>query len=201
MTAGHGVAHSEEATGAYRGQLHGVQLWVAQPDVTRHGPAAFEHHAELPHVQVGRSEATVLVGTFSGRTSPARADTPLVGVDAVLQAGTTDWPLDAHFEHALLILEGATEVDGQTVEAGYLAYLGQGRQSLALRTNRQARLLLLGGEPFAEPILMWWNFVGRSPDEMNAAYADWGAADSRFGTVASPLARIAAPRPQWMRTA
>jgi redox-sensitive bicupin YhaK (pirin superfamily) len=193
MTAGHGVAHSEEATGAYRGQLHGVQLWVAQPESTRLGPAAFEHHAELPRVQLGPSEATILVGTFSGRTSPARADTPLVGVDAVLQAGTTDWPLDAHFEHALLILEGATDVDGQTVEAGYLAYLGQGRQSLALRTNRQARLLLLGGEPFAEPILMWWNFVARSRAEVETATREWNAQEPRFGSVASPLARIPAP--------
>jgi redox-sensitive bicupin YhaK (pirin superfamily) len=73
MTAGHGVAHSEEATGAYRGQLHGVQLWVAQPEATRHSPAAFEHHAEPPRVQVGAAEATILVGTFEGMISPARA--------------------------------------------------------------------------------------------------------------------------------
>ena len=32
MTAGEGVTHSEEATGRYRGQLHGVQLWLAQPN-------------------------------------------------------------------------------------------------------------------------------------------------------------------------
>src|SRR5919202_2540915 len=107
MTAGQGVQHSEEATGRYRGQLHGVQLWVAQPEATRHGPAAFEHHADLPRVELGRSEATILVGTFLGRTSPARADTPLLGVDAVLQAGSVDWPLEAQFEHALLVLEGA----------------------------------------------------------------------------------------------
>ena len=193
MTAGHGVAHSEEATGAYRGQLHGVQLWVAQPESTRHGPAAFEHHAELPRVQVGRSEATILVGTFYGRTSPARVDTPLVGVDAVLQDGTTDWPLEVHFEHALVMLEGAIDVEGQPVEAGHLAYLGQGRRALALRTDRQARLLLLGGEPFPEPILMWWNFVARSRAEVEAATREWNAQEPRFGSVSSPLARIPAP--------
>jgi redox-sensitive bicupin YhaK (pirin superfamily) len=193
MTAGHGVAHSEEATGAYRGQLHGVQLWVAQPEATRHGPAAFEHHAELPRVHVGHSEATILVGTFGGRTSPARADTLLVGIDAVLQAGATDWPLEASFEHALLVLEGALDVEGQPVEAGQLAYLGQGRQTLALRTDRQARLLLLGGEPFVEPILMWWNFVARSRTEVETASREWNAGDPRFGSVASPLARIPAP--------
>jgi redox-sensitive bicupin YhaK (pirin superfamily) len=193
MTAGHGVAHSEEATGAYRGQLQGVQLWVAQPEATRHAPAAFEHHAQLPRVQLGRSEATILVGTFDGRTSPARADTPLVGVDAVLQAGATDWPLEARFEHALLLLEGAVALEGQVVGAGHLAYLGEGRSSLTLRTDGQARLLLLGGEPFAEPILMWWNFVARTRAEVELATRQWNAHDPRFGSVASPLARIPAP--------
>jgi redox-sensitive bicupin YhaK (pirin superfamily) len=193
MTAGHGVAHSEEATGAYAGQLHGVQLWVAQPESTRHGAAAFEHHAELPRIQIGQAEATILVGAFDGRTSPARADTPLVGVDAVLRAGTSQWPLEARFEHALLVLEGAIDVEGQAVEAGHLAYLGLGRQALTLRTSRSARLLLLGGEPFDEPILMWWNFVARSRAEVEAATRAWNAQEPRFGAVASPLERIPAP--------
>ena len=177
-----------------------MQLWVAQPDATRHGPPAFEHHPELPRVQLGRSEATILVGTFHGTTSPARADTPLVGVDAVLRAGATDWPLEPDFEHALLVLEGGLDVDGQAVEAGQLAYLGQGRRSLTLRTTRPARLLLLGGEPFGEPILMWWNFVARSRAEVEVATREWNAQEPRFGVVASPLARIPAPPvPQGLR--
>jgi len=100
MTAGNGVAHSEEATGRYRGQLHGVQLWVAQPEATRHGPAAFEHHAELPRVELGNAVATVLVGSFAGAASGARRDTALVGVDAALTPGTGAWPLEPTFEHA-----------------------------------------------------------------------------------------------------
>jgi redox-sensitive bicupin YhaK (pirin superfamily) len=193
MAAGHGEAHSEEATGAYRGQLHGVQLWVAQPEATRHGPAGFEHHATLPRIELGHAEATILVGSFAGRVSPARADTPLVGVDAVVQPGVTDWPLEAAFEHALLVLEGAIDIEGQPVRAAEFAYLGLGRQTLSLRTDRQARLLLLGGEPFDEPILMWWNFVARSRAEVEAATRTWNARDPRFGTVASPLPRIPAP--------
>jgi redox-sensitive bicupin YhaK (pirin superfamily) len=194
MTAGHGVAHSEEATGVYRGRLQGVQLWVAQPESTRHGSAAFEHHAELPRVKVGRSEATILVGRFAGQTSPARSDTPLVGVDAVVYDGPTVWPLEATFEHALLVVEGAVQLEGAIVEASQLAYVGLGRQSLTLRTDRHARALLLGGEPFVEPILMWWNFVGRTGAEIEAATREWNDHDSRFGSVASPLARIPAPR-------
>src|SRR5207237_8709611 len=81
-----------------------------------------------------------------------------------------------------------------SAEACQLAYLSQGRQALALRTDRHARLLLHGGEPFAEPILMWWNFVARSRADVEAATREWNAQEPRFGSVASPLARIPAPR-------
>ncbi|MBV9291573.1 MAG: pirin family protein, partial [Frankiales bacterium] len=111
MTAGAGVAHAEEQVG-YRGGMHGMQLWVAQPSSTRHGHPAFEHHAELPQTEVGGSRVTVLVGEFDGTASPARRDTELVGLDAVLDTGPVEWPVRADFEHALIVLEGRVEVDG-----------------------------------------------------------------------------------------
>jgi redox-sensitive bicupin YhaK (pirin superfamily) len=197
MTAGEGVTHSEEATGRYRGQLHGVQLWVAQPEATRHGAAAFEHHAELPQVELGNAVATVLVGGFAGAASPARHDSALVGVDAVFQRGTGAWPLRPSFEHALVVLDGELQVDGRVVRPGQLAYLGVGRDELVLSAADPARALLLGGEPFGEPILMWWNFVVRSRAELDAAYRQWTAAGPRFGRLRSPLARIPAPAPFW----
>ena len=104
MTAGHGVAHAEEGT-AYRGELHGVQLWVAQPDETRDGPAAFEHHAELPRVELaGGATATVLVGELDGAGSPARRDTDHAGFDLSLQPGRSVIPVRADFEHAVVVL-------------------------------------------------------------------------------------------------
>ena len=117
MTAGHGVAHSEEATGRYRGVLHGVQLWVAQPERTRHGAAAFEHHAELPRVELDNAVATVLVGGFAGAASPARRDSPLVGVDGALRPGSGAWPLEPAFEYALVVLDGRALVQGEPVRA------------------------------------------------------------------------------------
>jgi redox-sensitive bicupin YhaK (pirin superfamily) len=193
MTAGHGVAHSEEATGSYRGQLHGVQLWVAQPERTRHGPAAFEHHAELPRAELDNAVGTVLVGSFAGATSPARRDSELVGVDGALRPGRSVWPLAAEFEHALVVLDGQTLAQGQPVRPGQLAYLGRGRDQLVLETAGPARVLLLGGEPFEEPILMWWNFVARTPEEIATAAWQWRSADPRFGRVDSPLPRLGVP--------
>ena len=199
MTAGQGVTHSEEATGRYRGQLHGVQLWVAQPEPTRHSAAGFEHHGELPRAELDSAVATVLVGSFAGATSPARRDTALVGVDVALGPGTGAWPLEPSFEHALVVLDGQVLVDEQVIRPGELAYLGVGRDELVLSAGDPVRVLLLGGEPFGEPVLMWWNFVARSRDELDRAYQAWASDDPRFGRLRSPLPRIPAPPPFWPR--
>jgi redox-sensitive bicupin YhaK (pirin superfamily) len=197
MTAGHGVAHAEEATGRYAGPLHGVQLWVAQPSSTRNGDAAFEHHAELPRVELGPSTGTVLVGEVGGAASPARRDTNHLGVDLDLAPGTTTIGLDPSHEHALVVFDGDVAVDGRPITPGHLAYLGTGRDECALTTQAAARALLIGGEPFGEQVLMWWNFVARSRDEIGEARDDWMAGHERFGTVTSSLARIDVGEPPW----
>jgi quercetin 2,3-dioxygenase len=197
MTAGHGVSHSEEGTGRYRGDVHGVQLWVAQPSATRDKPPAFEHHAELPHVELDHGTATVLVGDFAGGASPARRDTRHTGVDLTIRRGASVLPLQRDDEHALVVLTGAIVVDGTVVEPGHLAYLGLGRDELGVAAEELTRVLLIGGEPFDEQVLMWWNFVARTREEIRAAQSEWTAASERFGRVASMLPRIEVGPPPW----
>ncbi len=196
MTAGAGVSHAEEPTGA-GGATHGIQLWVAQPEATRHGPAAFEHHGELPRLDLGSATATVLVGTLDGVVSPARHDTPLLGVDLALRAGPTVVPLRPEHEHALVVLAGTVTVGGVVVTPGNLAYLGSRRDEVAVEVTEPTRALLLGGEPFESPVLMWWNFVARTRPEVEEARRAWAAADARFGVTGSGLARIPAPPLPW----
>ncbi len=199
MTSGGGVTHSEEATGHYRGTLEGIQLWVALPERTRHGAGAFEHHADLPQADLVGADATVLMGEFADLSSPARHDTPLVGVD--LQAhGDTTVPLRPDWEYALVVLDGELGVDGTPLPPGKLGYLGEGRDELHLEVRGRTRALLLGGEPFPEPIVMWWNFVGRDRAEIDDAYASWDRQDDRFGRLDSPLPRIPAKAPWWQRS-
>src|SRR4051794_40057685 len=197
MTAGHGVSHAEETAGVYSGEVHGVQLWVAQPSTTRDGSPAFEHHAELPTTEIGSAVATVLIGDFADVRSPARRDTDHVGVDVLLPAGRAVLPLAPTFEHALVVTDGVATVDGTELVPGRLGYLGLGRDEVALDARQPCRALLIGGTPFPEPLLMWWNYVARTRAEIADAHRDWTAADERFGQGRSPLARIEPAAPPW----
>jgi redox-sensitive bicupin YhaK (pirin superfamily) len=199
MTAGRGVAHAEEATGRYRGDLHGMQLWVAQPERTRHDEPAFEHHAALPKVELDHGEVTVIVGDLGGVASPARRDTEHGGAELALRPGVSGLPLRPAWEHALIVLSGAVSIGADVVEPGHLAYLGLGRDEIACSAAEPTRAILLGGVPFDEPILMWWNFVARTRDEITGGFERWQAGDEWLGPVASPLERIGAPTPPWLR--
>jgi redox-sensitive bicupin YhaK (pirin superfamily) len=196
MTAGHGVSHAEEDP-ARAEEVHAVQLWVAQPADTRDGPAAFEHHAQLPRLELDHAEVTVLVGAVAGMTSPARRDTDHMGAELVLRGPGAVMPLRPDHEHALVVLEGKVAVDGVAVEPGVLAYLGLGRDECRFDAVAPARALLLGGVPFPEKLLMWWNFVGRNREEVSEARRQWTADDGRFGRVRSSLSRIEVGRPPW----
>lgn len=183
MTSGRAISHSEESPRPHARLLHGAQLWVALPDAHRDVDPHFQHHADLPAVTAPGLTATVILGTLDGTTSPGTTYTPLVGADLALTPGTdARLPLDPDFEYAVLAMSGEAEVDGVPVPAGSMLYLGCGRTELPLRTDSPAGLMLLGGEPFEEEIVMWWNFIGRSHEEIEAARKDW-MEGPRFGEV------------------
>jgi hypothetical protein len=195
MTAGRGIAHAEQSPVRHPRYLHGAQLWVALPDAARDIAPAFDHHAVLPGFRSDGVTATVLMGSLGDVTSPGAAHTPLLGVSLRLAAGAdVELPLEPDFEHALLGASGGADVEGAPLGHGQLLYLGTGRRTVRIRAGEPAELLLLGGEPFEEQLVMWWNFVGRSGEEI-AAYAEqWNAEDERFGTVVGYDGdRLAAP--------
>jgi redox-sensitive bicupin YhaK (pirin superfamily) len=197
MTAGNGVAHSEQTTDQYEGSMHGVQLWVAQPERTRFGDPAFEHHEELPQAALHSGTATVLVGEFAGAASTARADTPMVGVELALRNGTSTLQLRTDFEYAAVVMEGSMLVGDERISPGALAYFGEGRDELEVAAVEPARVLFIGGEPFPEKVLMWWNFVARSREEVDAARSAWEERDQRFGQSGWTLPRVSAPEVPW----
>ncbi|MGW9238656.1 pirin family protein [[Kitasatospora] papulosa] len=183
MTSGRAISHSEESPKPHARFLHGAQLWVALPGSDRHVEPRFEHHTGLPAVTAPGLTATVILGELDGAASPGTAYTPIVGADLTLTAGAeARLPLDPDFEYAVLSMSGEAEIDGVPVLPGSMLYLGCGRTELPLRAASDAGLMLLGGEPFAEEIVMWWNFVGRSHEEIEQARQDW-MEGPRFGEV------------------
>jgi redox-sensitive bicupin YhaK (pirin superfamily) len=195
MTAGHGIAHSEQSPATHPRYLHGAQLWVALPDAAREIAPAFEHHAALPGFTSDGLTTTVLMGSFAGATSPGTAHTPLVGADLRLRArADVEVPLEPDFEYALLAASGAATVEDAPLDRGAMLYLGTGRRSVRLRADEATTLLLLGGEPFEERLVMWWNFVGRSGEEIIDYAEQWNAESDRFGVVTGfDGARLDAP--------
>ncbi|MEV5652787.1 pirin family protein [Nocardia sp. NPDC052254] len=196
MTSGRGIAHSEyTVAGAPAGQ--GLQFWIALPDTHRDIAPQFEQHRELPVLARPGLRATVLIGSLGGVTSPAVTYSPIVGADITVAPGAVaTLPLTAEFEHAVLVMSGQVRVDDVSVEPGPLLYLGSDRAELRLHSESGARMALIGGAPFGEDLVMWWNFVGRSHDEIDAARIAWEDHDtSRFGDVPGhrPQERIPAP--------
>lgn len=202
MTAGRGINHSEYSTQGTT-ILHGVQLWTALPDPFRAVPPGFERYVP-PAVElengagVRAGELRVFLGSLHGAASPVRTYTALLGAEAVLEPGAAvELGIATEFEHAFLPDGGSLELDGgldgETVPQAHLAYLAAGRDRVRLANPGSAplRVMILGGPPFAEEITMWWNFVGRSHEEIVAFRETWNSEisggqthdDAPFGPV------------------
>ena len=203
MTAGRGVSHSEDSLGE-QPLMHAVQLWVVLPPEQDDDEPRFEQQRELPVLEVPGSRgagarATVLVGSLGegsgAATSPARVAPGLVGADVVLDPGAdVEVPVDPAHEHALLTLD----TDGPGAGPPALRYLPPGASSLRLRHADGARQLLLGGTPSTDDLVMFWNFIGRTHDDVERARADWEAPDARaerFGAVPGWTAEQRIPSP------
>ncbi len=205
MTAGRGIAHAEETPRQNSGRLNGVQLWVALPDADRRTDPSFVHLEQVPVVAEAGGKVQVFVGAYDGVSSPAPHFSSILGLDVeIRRKGSLPLALDPACEHALLVLGGDCRLqDDRPLEQGFLYYLGTQRPALEVHSEAGGRLLLIGGPPVPEPILMWWNFVARMPEEIAEARANWEDGDG-FGEVrgdhaprlhAPDLIRFARPNP------
>jgi redox-sensitive bicupin YhaK (pirin superfamily) len=190
MTAGRGIQHSEVSLPDTT-VLHGAQLWIALPDATRNAEPFFERFVPSPFDYQG-AVVSVFLGELLGRASTARTFSPVVGAQLDVPPNTTvEVPIDGSFEHGLLVDRGAPTVNGSEVHLSELAYVAPGETALLIRSNSEPlRALLIGGQPLGERIVMWWNFIGRSHEEIVEFRRQWQAeviADGdergRFGHV------------------
>lgn len=180
MTAGQGISHSELSLATTQ-NLHAVQLWVALPSKDLVIAPAFEHQADLPELRVDGVRAKVLIGSFMGQTAPTTNYSPLVGVELTLEKGTHKIQLNPEFEYGFLNVVGEVLVAGEDVPVSALKYFETGRTEVYIEAKTHATLMMLGGKPFGEKILMWWNFIGRTHQDIVTAREQWNQRDQRFG--------------------
>ncbi len=190
MTAGAGIQHSEVSTDDAR-TLHGVQLWIALPDASRGVAPFFETFAPEPFAH-GDGTFRVFIGALLGHGSTVSTFTRLLGAQLDVPAGgAVSIPADPAFEYGLVVDSGAPTLQGVAIPAGHIGVVPVGAAELVIEAGGEPlRAMLIGGEPLDEQIVMWWNFVGRSHEEVVAFREQWqrevigGATrDGRFGAV------------------
>ncbi|WP_413490211.1 pirin family protein [Shewanella baltica] len=183
MTAGHGIAHTEESIAGHN-TLHAAQLWIALPLEHKDTSPRFDHYPELPTWHNAGVDFTLLIGSWQQQQAPTLHFSPIVAMDLFAAENTElTLTLDPSFEYALMPLEGFFRIDDQSFNNNDLAYLGMLRESVTVELDACCRILLIGGAPLADPVSIWWNFVGHSKDEIAKAQADWEAHSTRFDTV------------------
>ncbi len=193
MTSGSGIAHAELSVDLPPQRIHGVQLWVALPDESRNTDPWFAHYADLPVVRLGEAEITVFMGSLANARSAAHTYTPLLGAEIrFVDDGECELPLDPSHEYGITLVDGSANAESIELDTNVLYDVGEGRNSLLVHAKRDTRLLLLGGEPLREQLVMWWNFVARTSEEIEAARKQWERGE-RFGPVNGGGARVPAP--------
>jgi redox-sensitive bicupin YhaK (pirin superfamily) len=202
MTAGHGIVHSERTPGAQRvdgDRIHGIQSWVALPDGDEEMEPSFIHYpaSALPGIDAGASKLIVVAGVAFGRRSPVVTRWPTLYVDALMPKGATlDVPIE-HTERAAYVVQGAVEIAERAVIAEHTVTEGQlaifdAAAHYTLRALEDARVVLLGGERFATPRFIWWNFVASSQERIERAKQRW--AEGRFPAVPGETEFIPLPK-------
>lgn len=193
MTAGAGIAHSELSEQSAV-PLHGVQLWVVLPDSARGQDPHFEHHADLPNFEHDGARIRLLMGCLLDHASPAAIYSPLVGAEITLGRQSVSIPREPGFEYGLLPVDEDLTVQGIMVPPTHLISIDDDSSAIEISGAEGSRVMLLGGEPFTEPMIMWWNFIGRSHDEVAQMRDDWESGDARFAAFDDRIrGRIPAP--------
>ena len=159
---------------------------------------------EVPAIERSAGIVQIFAGELEGAASPAPYFSALLGADVqVHPRHELMLPLNPTYEHAILVMSGDCALDGEPLEPRMLYYLGTTRSEASFSSGGGGRVLLIGGPPFPETILMWWNFVARTAEEITQAHADWEE-QVRFGEVkayhgprlsAPTLTRFARPNP------
>jgi redox-sensitive bicupin YhaK (pirin superfamily) len=197
MVAGRGIVHSERTPPEARivaggATIHGIQTWIALPQVHEEATPSFEHHpaATLPEFHASGVTMRLIAGSAYGRQAPTSVFSPMFYLAVELEPDATLELPDEHAERALYVVEGEIEAAGETHTAGRMLLFEEGAPAVA-RAREWSRVMLLGGARTDGPRHIWWNFVSSSADRIERAKTDWR--EGRFAEVPGDDERIPLP--------
>lgn len=182
MTAGNGIVHEEFHSGEFTrqgGTLEMVQLWVNLRAKDKSAQPGYQTllRAQIPNVTLPQEAGVVRViaGEFGGQKGAAKTFSPINLWDVTLRAGrTAELALPDGHTTAFLVLSGNVLVNGgRTATSGDLAIFERNGDRIILNGQPDARLLVLDGEPFAEPIIGQGPFVMNTRAEIQKAFDDY----------------------------
>ena len=183
MVAGRGVVHSERIPADIREQqtpVEGIQMWLALPVAHEEDPPWFRHHAGLPK-EAGEGWAVqVLIGEFAGLRAPVALPMTTLCVDLQLSPGGRYRLPALPGDTAIYLAQGDLAVESEPLPHQHLLVL-EGARERQLTSAGGARLMVVGGEPYAERRHVVWNFVSTRSERIKQAQDDWKA--QRFDPV------------------
>jgi redox-sensitive bicupin YhaK (pirin superfamily) len=190
MTAGSGILHKEfhaESFSKEGGVFHMAQLWVNLPAAHKNTPPTYQDllDAQMGRLQLPRNggELRVIAGEQMGVKGPARTFTRMNIYDAKLNSGAVlKLNIPDGDNTAIVVMEGNLMInDEQQARAGEMVVLGRTGTDIKIESNNEALVLILSGEPIAEPIAAYGPFVMNSKQEILEAIEEYNA--GKFGVL------------------
>ncbi len=188
MTAGNGILHKEfhETEWSKSGGLfHMMQLWVNLPAKYKTTPPKYQaiKNADIPKVPITDGEVAVIAGEYNGVKGAASTFSPIHMYNVRLQrGGKTTLSFPKHYTTTLVTVEGSIRVNEQEeVAADHFVLFKNDGENFTLEATSDALILVLSGEPIAEPIAAYGPFVMNTRQELIQAFQDFE--QGKFGEL------------------
>lgn len=191
MTAAAGILHEEFHSEAFTrkgGTLEMVQLWVNLPAKDKNATPGYQSllDRDIPSVELpdGAGSLRVIAGAYDGHRGPAQTFTPIDLWDVRLrEGGSASLSMPEGYTAAVVVLKGTVAINGATAGEAQFALLDRSGGDITLEASSDASVLILGGTPIDEPVVMQGPFVMNTNDEIRQAMADFRS--GRFGAISA----------------
>ncbi len=178
MQAGKGIVHAEGMNENKTASeiVHGLQLWISLPADDKFIEPDFFYYPsnELPTFQYQEAKIKVLCGELLGYKSPAKSLSPAFIYDIKIPQGqSVELPIAIGDTCGVYLVDGELEIGEVNLLPGTMAKLDTKNEILSIKALNHSRLIVLGGTPLEEPIVVNASFVMNTKEEILQVIRDY----------------------------